>query len=92
MKGSRIGLGILLVILGLKNIVYPHPYPPVGMGQDIGYYGMAAGMIVAGFWLIFRGRRTKAQEPTVDETQQLSNSDFADRRRSHGPGLDNKGG
>jgi hypothetical protein len=63
MKGPRIGLGILLVILGVKNIVYPYPYPPVGAGQDFGYYGMAAVMIAGGLWLIFRRRMAIPEKP-----------------------------
>ncbi len=64
-KGSRVGIGVLLVILGAKNTVYPYPDPPIGLAQDIGYYGLALFMIACGIWLIFRGRGNTAQGSAI---------------------------
>ena len=61
-KGPRVGIGILLVILGAKNTVYPYPDPPIGLAQDIGYYGLAFLMVACGIWLIVRGRGSMAQK------------------------------
>ena len=56
-NGARLGIGLVLVILGAKNIIYPYPDPPVGAIQDVTYYGFSAAIVVAGLWFIFRRRR-----------------------------------
>jgi hypothetical protein len=56
------------VIIGAKNTVYPYPNPPNGLGEDIGYYGMALLVVTCGIWLILRGRGNKSQ--AIDIAQQ----------------------
>jgi hypothetical protein len=60
--GARVGVGLVLVILGVKNIVYPFPDPPVGAIQDVTYYGFSAAIVVAGLWFVFRRRREDKAE------------------------------
>jgi hypothetical protein len=67
-KGPRVGVGILLVILGLKNAVYPYPSTPVGAVEDFVYYGVSAVIVVIGVWLIFRGR--KAEKPADERLSE----------------------
>jgi hypothetical protein len=66
-KGPRVGIGVLLVILGAKNTVYPYPYPPTDLAEGVGYYGLALCMILCGIWLIFRGRGNSAQSALAQE-------------------------
>ncbi len=57
--GARWAFGGLLILLGLKNAFFPHPYAPVGIAEDLGYYGASLTMILIGLWLIVRVRRKK---------------------------------
>ncbi len=68
-KGPRVGIGILLVILGAKNTVYPYPNPPIGLAEDIGYYGLALFMVACGSWLIFRRREDKASGSVIAQQE-----------------------
>jgi len=62
-RRRRVGFGLVLFLLGLKNIVYPYPYPPVGTTEDVAYYGLNAAIALAGLWFVFR----KPIPPPSDE-------------------------
>ena len=63
-RSARIGAGLVLSLLGVKNIVFPYPYPPVGPIEDVTYYGVSSVLTVVGLYLIFR--RSRKNESNVD--------------------------
>ncbi len=65
-SGARWGLGLVLILLGLKNIVYPHPYPPVGLIEDFSSYGFNGALVTLGGWLVL-GRRKISVAAGSDE-------------------------
>lgn len=53
----QLGLGIILLLLGLKNLDpnAPAELKPANAGQAIGYYGVTAAFIIFGVFLIVVG-------------------------------------
>jgi hypothetical protein len=44
------------MLLGLKNVFYAYPYPPVGAVEKASYYGFSLALVSVGLWLCLRGR------------------------------------
>ena len=55
----QLGLGLILLLLGLKNLApeIPAELKPRNLGEAVGYYGFTAAVIIFGLYLIVVGIR-----------------------------------
>lgn len=55
-KKPRVGVGLVLLVLGVINIVGVADSQMADDGEAIGYFGIAGVMLALGLWFLFRGR------------------------------------
>jgi hypothetical protein len=61
----RLGLGLILLLPGLKNLdpIGPAELKPANVDQAFGYYGVTAAFILLGLFLILRGIQNLRRKP-----------------------------
>jgi hypothetical protein len=62
----RLGLGLILLLLGLMDLnpTGPAELKPANTGEAFGYYGAAAALIVLGLFLTVRGIQILRRKPS----------------------------
>jgi FtsH-binding integral membrane protein len=63
-RRSRVGIGILLLVVGVTSVANSGENPPVGAVQTATYYVISFALFAGGLWLIFR----KGSRPTDAST------------------------
>jgi len=58
-RGPRVGVGILLIVVGVVSAASAGVKPQIGSVETATYYVAAFLLFAAGLWLILRGRGRK---------------------------------